>query len=97
MARFFDIFPRLNRSQFDKDLNKLENEKVNIDVNVNGENNIKNTNKAMSNLNSTGKDSGKVFSELRVKMGTYLAILLRIEGAVRFPYELLTIFRIAQP
>lgn len=85
MARFFDIIPRLNRSQLDRDLRRLQSERhnINVNANVNGNNNVENLNEHMHNLNNTGRDSSKIFSDLRIKMGAYLAITKAVADAVR--------------
>ena len=85
MARFFDIIPRLNRSQLDRDLRRLQSEQHNINVNANvdGQGNVDNLNEHMHHLNSTGRDSSKIFSDLRIKMGAYLAITKAVADAVK--------------
>ncbi len=85
MARFFDIIPRLNRSQLNRDLRRLQSEQhnINVNANVNGQGNVDNLNEHMHHLNSTGRDSSKIFSDLRIKMGAYLAITKAVADAVR--------------
>lgn len=87
MSRFFDIIPRLSRDrrQLDIDLQQLENERhnININANVNGTNNVENLNHNVHNLNNTARDSSKVFSDLRIKMGMYLTATKAGMDAVR--------------
>lgn len=89
MARFFDIIPRLNRSQLDRDLRRLQNEQhnINVNANVNGQGNVDNLNNNMQHLNNTGRDSSKIFSDLRVKMGLYLASTKAVSDAVKGAIE----------
>lgn len=85
MARFFPIFPRLDRSQLDRDLARLRQERhnVNINANVNGSNDVNDLNNNIHDLNSTGRESSKIFSDLRIKMGVYLAVTKSVADAVQ--------------
>lgn len=85
MARFFDIFPRLNRSQLDRQLRGLGNERhnINVNANVNGNGDVENLNHHMRNLNGTCRDSSRIFSDLRIKMGLYLATTKAVSDAVK--------------
>lgn len=83
--RFFDIIPRLNRSQLDRDLRRLQEERhnINVNANVNGNNNVDNLHHNLNNLNNTGRDSSKIFSDLRIKMGLYLTAIKAVNDATR--------------